>query len=118
MYGNSEDLNSGSEIYKATFDLSVGTDPLPYSEQQTSLFQNIPNPFKDQTRINFDLAESAHTTLQLFDMAGNEIRSLVNGVLNEGRHSIEVTKDGLGSGLYYYVLRSNNFAETRKLVIQ
>lgn len=118
MYGNSKAVNSGSEIYKATFDLSVGINTQPYSETGISLFQNIPNPFKEQTRINFQLTETAETTLKIFDLAGNEVKSVVDGILNVGRHSINLTNEGLSSGMYYYVLRSNNYTQSKKLVIQ
>jgi hypothetical protein len=118
MYGNSKGIDSGSEIYKATLDIATGIDLRPYSDQRITLYQNIPNPFKEQTWINFKLSERGKTSLKIFDMAGKEIKSLVNDVLNQGKHSINVTSEGLRSGIYYYVLRSGNLVQTKKLVIQ
>ena len=118
MYGNSKSMNSGSEIYKATFDISTGTDMQPFTRQDFSLFQNIPNPFREQTRINFELPQAANTSLKVFDLAGNEIVSLVDGMMSKGRHSINLSAEGIRKGMYYYVLRSNNLIETKKLIIQ
>lgn len=118
MYGNSKGIDSGSEIYKATLDIATGIDLQPLSDQRITLYQNIPNPFEEQTRINFRLSEAGQTSLKIFDLAGKEIKSVVDKVLSEGKHSINVTKEGLGSGIYYYVLKSGNLVQTKKLVIQ
>jgi hypothetical protein len=118
MFNNSKAANSGTEIYKTTFDLTVGIEGQPLADQRVQLFQNIPNPFKDQTRINFHLNEAGNATLRLFDMAGNEVRTLIDGMIRQGRHSIQVAKEGLRSGMYYYVLESNGQVQTKKLVLQ
>lgn len=117
MYGNSKGVASGSEIYKATLDLTTGIDQQPFADPYPKLFQNLPNPFKDQTRINFELPESGFTTLSLFDMAGNTVRTFVNGILNSGKHSILVNREKLSPGIYYYMLNSGNNVQTKKLVI-
>ncbi|MCB2219200.1 MAG: T9SS type A sorting domain-containing protein [Bacteroidetes bacterium] len=118
MYGNSKSMTSGSEMYKATFDLTTGIELQPYANPYLKLFQNIPNPFKDQTRINFELTDGGPTSLLLYDMTGHKVRSLVNDNLTKGKHSILVEKAGLSSGIYYYRLNSNNQVQTKKLVIQ
>lgn len=118
MYGNSKGINSGSEIYKTTMDIATGIDLRPFTDQRITLYQNIPNPFKDQTWINFKLSDAGKTSLKIFDLAGQEIKSLINGVLSQGKHSINVTSEGMKSGIYYYVLQSGNLVQTKKLVIK
>ena len=118
MYGNSKGIDSGSEIYKATIDIATGIDLRPFTDQRIELYQNIPNPFKDQTWINFKLPDAAKTSLKIFDLTGKEIKSVVDGILSQGKHSINLTSEGLRSGMYYYVLRSGNLVQTKKLVIQ
>ena len=115
MYG---DNANGAKVYKTTKSGVSDVALQPYSDQGLELFQNIPNPFKGETRINFRLPESGQTTLKIFDMAGKEVRSLINTALDKGKHSINVTKEGLKAGIYYYVLESNNLIQTKKLVIQ
>lgn len=118
MYGNSKAVTSGCEIYKANFDIATSVEGQPYNNQGFELHQNFPNPFKNQTWINFRLPESEQTSLKVFDLAGKEIRSIIDETLSAGKHSINVTKEGLSSGIYYYVLQSGNLVQTKKLVIQ
>ena len=118
MYGNSKAANSGSEIYKATFDISTGVALQPYTDQRLTLHQNIPNPFREQTRIQFELSDAAYTVLDVFDMAGNKVLSLVDGMMSKGNHDIDLAGERLSRGIYYYTLRSNNQVETKKLVVQ
>ena len=118
MYGNSKAANSGSEIYKATFDISTGVALQPYTDQRLTLHQNIPNPFREQTRIQFELSDAAYTVLDVFDMAGNKVLSLIDGMMSKGNHDIDLAGERLSKGVYYYTLRSNNQVETKKLVVQ
>lgn len=115
MYGGNA---NGAKIYKSTKSTISDIALQPYSDQGIELFQNMPNPFKGETRINFRLSESGKTTVKIFDLAGKEVRSLLNTALDKGKHSINVTKEELKSGIYYYVLESNNLIQTKKLVIQ
>ncbi len=115
MYGNSK---GGCEIYKANMDLLSDISLQPYNDQRLKLYQNIPNPFKDQTWINFELPKSGMTSLKIFNQTGKEVRSMINTFIEKGKHSIHITKEGLKSGIYYYVLQSNDLVQTKKLVIQ
>jgi hypothetical protein len=115
MYGGNA---NGAKIYKSTKSIISDVAVQPFNEQGMELFQNIPNPFKGETRINFRLSESGNTTLKIFDMAGKEIKALLNSALDKGKHSINVSQEGLQAGIYYYVLESNNLIQTKKLVIQ
>ncbi len=118
MYGNSKGEKSGCEIYKANYDITTSVDLQPFNSTSFQLDQNFPNPFKDQTWINFKLSDTGSASLKIFDLAGKEMKSVVDGVLTAGRHSYNVTKEGLTSGIYYYVLQSGNLVQTKKLVIQ
>lgn len=111
-------ITSGCEIYKVNFDIATSVEEQPYNDQGFELFQNFPNPFKDQTWINFRLPESGQTSLKIFDLTGKEIRLMVDDELTQGKHSINLSSEGLTSGIYYYVLSSGNLVQTKKLVIQ
>lgn len=94
--------------------------PLP---TDYALEQNYPNPFNPTTTIQFALPERAHVTLDVFNVLGQRVRTLVNEELAAGTYNPEFdgTSDGgtpLASGLYFYRLQtSTDYVETRKMVL-
>jgi len=116
MYGNNA---NGAKVYKSTVSATTGTELMPYSlNDGYHLYQNIPNPFSGETKIDFELPEKGNTTIKLFNLTGKEIKTLVNENLHAGSHSINLAKEGLQSGIYYYVLQVNNIVQTKKLVVK
>jgi hypothetical protein len=125
-------IPEGSYSGKADFTLSVSTAtsvgqanevPIDYS-----LDQNYPNPFNPNTTISFDVPVSSSVTLRIFNVIGQQVRTLVQGTLSEGRH--EVVWNGLddagralASGIYFYNLKASPvsggkaFSEIRKMVL-
>jgi len=81
------------------------------------LEQNYPNPFNPATVIYFSIPETNFTTLKVFDVLGNEIITLVNGLSEAGIHSVEFYSSSLPSGIYFYQLHSGNFIETKKMIL-
>ena len=91
-----------------------------------SLSQNYPNPFNPTTKIEFALPEDAYVQLEIFNIAGEKIISLISQELKAGYHS--VTWNGLSeknesvpSGIYFYKIKVNGFSDkrfiqTRKMV--
>ncbi len=81
---------------------------------------NYPNPFNPVTSISYRLADSGDVRLEVFDIAGRRLRTLHNGWLEAGRHTIQWDgKDAAGgdvaSGLYMYRLTSGEWTEARKM---
>ena len=81
------------------------------------LNQNYPNPFNPSTVINFQLATNSHVTLKVYDVIGNEVASLIDGEKIAGSYSVSFNASNLASGVYYYKLVSNNFVETKKMML-
>lgn len=81
------------------------------------LYQNYPNPFNPATKIKFQINDSKHTALNVYDMLGRKIVSLVNGYMTKGIYEVEFNAEDLPSGIYFYRLVVNNFSETRKLIL-
>lgn len=81
------------------------------------LKQNYPNPFNPSTRIAFQLPESSSVTIELYDVTGQLVTTLINDYMDAGYH--EVTFDGthLASGMYLYRMMARDFVQTRKLMI-
>lgn len=82
-----------------------------------SLKQNFPNPFNPSTVINYQLPESRHVILKVFDALGNEISTLVNRKINAGYHSVNFNAENLGSGIYFYQLSTKGFVKTKKMMV-
>jgi hypothetical protein len=72
------------------------------------LEQNYPNPFNPSTTIGFYLDRAQDITLTVYDVIGTEIKILSKGLQNEGYNEIVFNADGLSSGIYLYVLRTEN----------
>lgn len=88
--------------------------PLP---QAFALDQNYPNPFNPTTTIGFTLPASGQVTLEVFDILGRRVETLVNVNLEAGRH--QVTWDGTDapSGLYFYRLSRDGSSTVRKMTL-
>jgi len=87
-----------------------------------ALYQNYPNPFNPTTRINFDLPEASEVRLAVFNLLGQEVRTLVAGQLPAGRHFVawdgrDANGQVVGSGLYLYRLHAGNFVSSRKMLL-
>jgi hypothetical protein len=82
------------------------------------LEQNYPNPFNPTTTIKFAVAETQKAELKVFDVLGNEVVSLFNGVAEEGIiYELELNGENLSSGIYFYRLETNSKVENRKMLL-
>lgn len=82
-----------------------------------SLHQNYPNPFNPSTNISFELPVSGFTTLKVYDALGREVATLVNGLRTNGSYTETFNASALSSGVYFYVLKSGDFAQTQKMLL-
>ena len=76
-------------------------------QKDFSLEQNFPNPFNPNTSISFTLPESGNVKLTVYNLLGQEIATLVNGVKEAGTHTIHFNTDELNSGIYIYKLEAD-----------
>lgn len=82
-----------------------------------SLFQNSPNPFANQTTVTFYLPSSGHTTLQIYDITGRFVATLIEGKLSAGLQTATWTTEGAPSGIYFYKLVADDCSSTRKMIL-
>lgn len=82
-----------------------------------TLVQNYPNPFNPTTTIAFNLPESMRVKLSVFNVVGQPIAVLADGMLGEGDHSYEWDATGLPSGMYIYQLEVGTKVLTRKMTL-
>lgn len=74
------------------------------SPYQLELKQNYPNPFNPSTTIEYNIYKSGYVSLKIFDILGNEIKILVNGIQYKGNYKFTFSSGTLSSGIYYYEL--------------
>ncbi|GAB4293994.1 MAG: hypothetical protein Kow0098_15270 [Ignavibacteriaceae bacterium] len=82
-----------------------------------ALSNNYPNPFNPSTKIGYKISESAQILLKIYDMLGREVATLVNEEKPAGEYQIEFDASGLSSGVYYFRLQTENYFETKKMIL-
>ena len=96
-------------------------DRFSLTERETpdvfGLSQNYPNPFNPVTLINFSLPVESHVRLDVFNVKGQLVATLVNKMVNAGYHVTEWNAAGMSSGIYLYRLKTENFTETKKMIL-
>ena len=81
------------------------------------LHRNYPNPFNGATNISYELPASNIITLNIYNMHGKHIRTLVHEIQTEGAYSVNFDASGLSSGIYFYRLQAgNDFVEMKKML--
>ncbi len=82
-----------------------------------SLSQNHPNPFNPSTAIKFSLPEGCHVKLEVLNVLGQSVSTVVNGHLEAGAHRVHWDGNQFSSGVYFYRLTTGDFVETKKMVL-
>lgn len=82
-----------------------------------SLSQNYPNPFNPVTNIKFSIKKAGNVEINVYDILGNNVATLINEYKNEGIYSIDFNASDLSSGTYLYRITSGDFTETKKMIL-
>ena len=83
-----------------------------------TLGQNYPNPFRNETTIQYTLPQAGQVNLSLFDISGRTVRVLVNGAKEAGTHAVSFNTGTLTNGIYFYRIQVGDFTDVKKLTIQ
>lgn len=94
----------------------VDEDVLPEVPTRSDLAQNYPNPFNATTTISYILPLSGYVRLEVFDLLGQKVATLVEGEQAAGEKSISWDASELTSGVYLYRLTAGNLTETKKMM--
>jgi hypothetical protein len=100
----------------------AGVLNLQSTPTEFALLQNFPNPFNPETTINYNLASSSDVTLQIYNVVGQVVKTLVAERQNAGRYQVRWngTDDrgmSVSSGIYFYSIRAGKFEDVRKLML-
>ena len=102
---------------------AVGIDGNETIPDEFALNQNYPNPFNPSTQISFDVPQGGeHIMLNIYNILGQNVSTLVNGVMNPGTYTMEwnATDEAgnpVASGIYFYELRSSSFTARKKMLL-
>jgi len=88
-------------------------DVLSVSDYQ--LFQNFPNPFNPGTTISYSVPITSEIKIALYDIIGNEIGKLYEGMQQEGDHQIVLNASNLASGVYFVSMTAANYNQSIKI---
>ena len=92
---------------------NVGTPTMPSFQ----LRQNYPNPFNNSTTIRYTLTKPALMKLTIFDAFGRQLETLVNEKQDAGAYTLNRDASRFPSGIYYYLVTSNDFVITKKMIL-
>ena len=87
-----------------------------------ALFQNYPNPFNPSTQISFDIPKSEFVTLRVYNLLGQDVKTLINQSMVPGRYTAEwngndMLNNNVASGVYFYELRGESFISRKKMLL-
>ena len=111
-----EGYNIFASIYSTSgiIGLVSERDKIP---NQFTLEQNYPNPFNAVTTIHYALPHSGEISLRIFNILGEEVGRLVDGIIPAGNHTVTWDASNVASGIYFYRLQSDDFVQTRKMIL-
>ncbi len=109
-------INGGNKILLKYTELAAVGD----EEEMPAEFmleQNYPNPFNPSTKIKFEVPNSSVVSIIVYDVLGREVQELLNEFKPAGSYEIIFDGTGLPSGVYFYKLQSENFIQTKKMLL-
>jgi len=92
-------------------------DPFDVLPMSNRLYQNYPNPFNPETVITYDVASPSHVTLDVYNVLGRQVDTVVDRYHESGRYQAIFNTGGLPSGFYFYRIRMGTFHEAKKMIL-
>jgi hypothetical protein len=113
----------GWKLWQAAVDWCLYKDqtavnkPSENNPSRFTLSQNYPNPFNASTTINYKLQQKSHVDLNIFDIQGRSIATLVDAVVNAGSYQVNFDAGRLPSGVYIIKLQANGLMQLKKMTL-
>ena len=108
----------GRSMYKINLNEVTGLSGKNNTQPNNfTLFNNYPNPFNPSTTIKFRIQKSEFISLNVYDIIGNEISTLVKEQKSPGTYKIEFDGKELSSGVYFYSITMGKLTETKKMML-
>ena len=106
-------LDSENETVTRRLQINVGQTLL----EKFALYPNSPNPFSSRTLIQYDLPKDTHVNIQVYNVKGQLVEELVNGVETAGRKQIEWNADNYVNGIYFYKIETKDNIFVKKMLL-
>ncbi|MBL7086872.1 MAG: T9SS type A sorting domain-containing protein, partial [Candidatus Cloacimonetes bacterium] len=109
-------LNAFKSLETAVAEIKV------YSIEATQLGGNYPNPFMAGTKINFSLREAGNVTIEIYNILGQKVRTLVDGYYTVNNHSeywngLDDNNQKVSNGIYFYKMTAGNYSSIKKMIM-
>lgn len=98
-------------------DVSTESDGETSSAVKNYKLQNYPNPFNPTTNINFSLPVSEHVKLEVYDISGRLVTTIVNERLTAGTYTHKFDASSMASGVYIYRLKTSGYTQVKKMLL-
>ncbi|MBN1294913.1 MAG: T9SS type A sorting domain-containing protein [Candidatus Latescibacteria bacterium] len=120
--GVSETINKSGYWFEAcdSFKGVISSKPVAVDADAPAAFtvgQNSPNPFNPSTTINFTTEVDGNVSIEVFNMAGQKVATIMSGFITAGNHSTTWEASGLSGGVYFYTVKSGNASKTMKMTL-
>ena len=103
--------NDGQFVYSNVVNIDLG------NQTEYTLEQNYPNPFNPSTKITYSIPRASDVKITVFNLLGQEIKTLVNETKEAGIHEINFNAQNLNSGVYLYKIEAGSYIQTRKMTL-
>ncbi|MEJ2629396.1 MAG: T9SS type A sorting domain-containing protein, partial [bacterium] len=98
-------------------DISSLIDNQDFQPKTPQLLGNYPNPFNPETTIRYNLPQSTKVKIIVYDIAGHQVKTLVNEYKHASRYEIVFNGSQLASGVYFYTLEAGEFRDVKKMIL-
>jgi photosystem II stability/assembly factor-like uncharacterized protein len=85
--------------------------------KEFKLYQNYPNPFNPSSKIKYQLSKSEYVMINVYDISGKTVKTLVNEKQNAGTYEVKMDASGLSSGVYFYRINAGEFSDVKKMML-
>ena len=115
-------LHEGITNARFGFITTLSDDDKPLPILTTELLGNYPNPFNPETTIQFNTKNAGFVSIDIYNLRGQKVRSLLNAYLENGNHTViwngkDDNNSDVSSGLYFYQMRTGDFSQVKRMVL-
>jgi hypothetical protein len=118
LWGLGTDISDmGAYGGNINIDVGIEDNTLAALPDQFIIIQNYPNPFNASTNIKYYLPETEYVLIEIYDILGKKVKTLLDKVMQAGEHSVVFDADNFSSGIYFYKFDTENYSDAKSMVL-